>query len=288
MTLPDGTQFMNFEAMAFVGGHGNDVMTSSNNPGGMDFNKLFGASGDDTLTASSHGATLDGGGGAANLLIAGAGADRLSGGTASYAKSNAGVTIDQTLTAGQVSAGYANGDILSNSPNLFVAVVGVIGSKFADSLSGNQNANILKGALGDDTLNGRGGHDTLVGGGGKDTFVYSAVADSTGVGFDSVSDFDAIDDVFKVGVAVTGIDNTLHSGTLNSATFDADLDGKIGHKLKAHHAIQYTPDAGNEAGKVFLIVDQDGHAGYQSGADLVIEITGGTHLNKLAVTDFTI
>ena len=87
--LPDGTTIKNVEGIDFVAGSGNDVMISSNDPRGALFNKLYGVGGDDRLTASSNGATLDGGGGAANILIAGAGADRFAGGTVSYARSNA-------------------------------------------------------------------------------------------------------------------------------------------------------------------------------------------------------
>ena len=83
-----------------------------------------------------------------------------------------------------VSGGDAAGDTLSG-------IEQVIGSGFADTLTGDANANTLWGMAGDDVLTGGGGGDTLKGGDGNDRFVYTALSDSavSGLGKDTILDF---------------------------------------------------------------------------------------------------
>jgi hypothetical protein len=40
-------------------------------------------------------------------------------------------------------------------------------------------------------------------------------------------------------------------------------------------------------GHVFLIVDENGHAGYQAGQDYVFELKNAVDLNHLATTNFS-
>jgi hypothetical protein len=61
------------------------------------------------------------------------------------------------------------------------------------------------------------------------------------------------------------------------------LNGTANH-LAAHHAILFRPNAGSYAGQYFLVVDVNGHAGYDAGADLVFHLTGQT--GTLASGDF--
>ena len=56
--------------------------------------------------------------------------------------------------------------------------------------------------------------------------------------------------------------------------------------LAANHAVLFTPDGGTRAGHIFMIVDQNGAAGYQAGADLVIEFVNGTNLASLGTGNF--
>jgi hypothetical protein len=75
-------------------------------------------------------------------------------------------------------------------------------------------------------------------------------------------------------------------GTLSKASFDADLAAAVGTgELSAGKAVLFTPDAGNLAGRTFLIIDQGGGSGYDSGADLVIDVTGGS-LGGLSAGNF--
>ncbi|MBI3699143.1 MAG: hypothetical protein HY242_01680 [Afipia sp.] len=82
-----------------------------------------------------------------NILAGLGGADALNGGTgndtATYAASSAAVTVNLTLGTG--IGGDAQGDTLSGIENL-------VGSVYADTLSGDSNANSLDGGLGIDTV----------------------------------------------------------------------------------------------------------------------------------------
>ena len=103
-----------------------------------------------------------------DTLDGGAGTD-----TASYAGSDAGVTVD--LGAGTASGGDARGDVLSGIENL-------TGSDSDDVFTGSASINVLTGGGGADTLQGLGGNDTLIGGDGSDSFVIGE-----GDGNDTVS-----------------------------------------------------------------------------------------------------
>jgi len=115
------------------GGAGNDELYGADKPGNdledeTSNDKLFGEAGDDLLA----------GGLGADLLDGGEGID-----TATYARSDAGVTID--LAAGTGSGGDAEGDQL-------VGIENVIGSAHDDTFTGNDNANAFDGGAGDDTV----------------------------------------------------------------------------------------------------------------------------------------
>src|SRR5581483_11452808 len=95
-------------------------------------------------------------GGAGNdLLLGGKGGDLLDGGsgsdTAAYADLKASVTVDLALTGSQ-NTGAGGNDTLKS-------IEQVIGSDYADKLSGNGGDNVLEGGLGNDTMDGRGGFD---------------------------------------------------------------------------------------------------------------------------------
>jgi Ca2+-binding RTX toxin-like protein len=160
----------------------NDVLTGSavaNDLSGADGNdRLFGGAGNDTLDGFLGNDTLEGG----------AGADDVFGGeaidTASYAASAAGVTIDLRLqaTSGlQGGGGDGAGDLLFEIENL-------LGSRLADTLTGDDLDNVIEGGA---------GADSLVGGAGIDTASYAAsavavnaslVAGVLGIGGDAAGD----------------------------------------------------------------------------------------------------
>ena len=134
------------------------------------------------------------------MLDGGAGNDLLQGGAgidwATYASAGSAVRVDLGITGAQNTLG-AGSDRL-------VTIEYVMGSKFADRLTGNSGANILLGENGNDTLTGGGGDDTLIGGAGadrltggagNDTFRFLDLSESTVSLRDLITDFGAGDKI---------------------------------------------------------------------------------------------
>lgn len=143
------------------------------------------------------------------------------------------------------------------------------------------------GSAGDDNVRGLGGADTLTGGAGSDTFVYLAAGDSTGTAYDTLADFDPAQDKIDLPVTVTGFDAAIQAGSLSSGSFNADLGAALSG-LGAGHAVVYAPNAGDLAGKIFLVVDANGVAGYQAGEDYVFALPATTLADLSAHPNFLI
>ena len=130
--------------------------------GDGDANIIDGTAEGDTLEGFAGDDTLNGGAGD-DILFGGLGNDSLDGGdgtdTAHYGDIKGPVTVD--LGSG-VATGGAGEDMLDGIEN-------VVGTGFADQLTGNEVANILEGRDGDDVLSGAAGDDELFGGAGDDT-----------------------------------------------------------------------------------------------------------------------
>jgi hypothetical protein len=140
-------------------------------------------------------------------------------------------------------------------------------------LDGGNGADSLTGGAGADLLYGWGGADTMTGGEGADRFLYTAVSDSTGVHYDTITDFHFGEDVIDLPVTVTALDKAVTHGSLSTASFDADLSAALGASaLGAGHAVLFTADKGELSGQTFLVVDANGQAGYQAGEDYVIHL----------------
>lgn len=155
------------------------------------------------------------------------------------------------------------------------------------SFLGSGNGDFFFGGAGDDVVRGNGGADTLSGGDGDDTFVYQSAGESTGAAFDILADFDPAADRIDLPVTVTGFDAAVAGGTLSVASAAADLAAALGG-LGAGHAVLFTPDAGDLAGAVFLVVDGNGVAGYQEGEDYVFALPGTPPADLAAHPDFII
>ena len=175
----------------------------------------------ENLIGSDHNDTLTGDA-AGNVLEGGAGADTLDGGdgtdTASYASSNAAITID--LSAGTNTGGHAAGDILTSIENL-------LGSSYADVLTGDLGANRLNGGHGNDRLTGGQGADTLVGGPGLDTASYaaSAAAVTVSLNTNTASGGDAEGDTFD---SIENLSGSAHDDTLTGDAGNNVLEGGAG------------------------------------------------------------
>ncbi|MFE0756473.1 beta strand repeat-containing protein [Inquilinus sp. NPDC058860] len=165
---------------------------------------IFGSSFDDTLIGDANANTLNGGGGD-DILIGGAGADHFTQDpwpsgttTVSYVDSLAGVAVD--LAAGTASGGTAEGDTFSG-------IFGIVGSNFADTLTGAfDEITYLDGGTGDDLLisGGNSGDFTtyipydLSGGAGNDIMKANMGAER----FDGGAGIDTVD--YSIGNAQTG------------------------------------------------------------------------------------
>ncbi len=90
--------------------------------------------------------------------------------------------------AKNLATGGAGKDKLGNIEN-------VIGSVFADTMTGNGADNLLSGLAGNDKLNGGTGRDTLIGGIGHDVLTGGKGADT--FRFDNLSSADRITDFSK-------------------------------------------------------------------------------------------
>jgi len=206
--------------------------------------------GADTLTGASTADTLAGLGGADVLsglegndtLLGGEGADTLIGGNgndvldgesgsadwAGYASALSRVTINLANTSAQNTQG-AGLDQLINIEN-------VLGSAYADTLSGDERANVLDGGDGADTLSGGAGGDTLLGGAGVDVLLGDGGDDSIdgGASFDIASYENASASV-AVNLSLTAIQNTRGDGFdvlvniegLKGSRFDDTLKGDV-------------------------------------------------------------
>jgi methionine-rich copper-binding protein CopC len=154
-------------------------------------------------------------------------------------------------------------------------------------LTGASGVDTLVGGSGNDVFTGLGAADTLTGAGGADSFVYTVVSHSTGFVRDTITDFDAAADRFDLWYAVTGVDPAITSGALSASTINAGLAASVtAAKLAAFHAVLFTPNSGTLSGVTHLIVDANGAAGYQAGADLVFSLPGAVNLGSLTTADF--
>ncbi|MET0889552.1 MAG: Ig-like domain-containing protein, partial [Stenotrophomonas maltophilia] len=130
------------------GGAGSDLLD-----GGLGNDTLLGGLGNDTLRGGEGDDIVDGGAGA-DVLSGGAGVDTLT-----YATATAGVVLDM---ATGTHGGAAQGDVLED------AFERVIGSSFADTITGTAGDDYIEGGAGNDKLYGGAGNDTLYGGDGDD------------------------------------------------------------------------------------------------------------------------
>jgi len=203
---------------------------------------------------------------------------------------------DDVLNTRDGTGDVLNGDDGNDNLSSYGANASLFGGAGKDTMflysgglmNGGDGNDSMQSQLGSTFMGGLGA-DGMRGGAGNDRFEYAAVAESTGDGHDTIKNVDLTQDSFSVPVAVTGVDAAITTGSLDSgATFDVTLAVAVNAtNLAAGHAVLFTADAGTRAGHTFMIVDQNGVAGYQAGADLVIELVNGSNLASLATGNFT-
>ncbi|MGV6802101.1 MAG: M12 family metallo-peptidase [bacterium] len=165
-------------------------------------NRIEGRDGDDSLYGRSGN----------DVLLGGDGADYINGGGAVdwvyYDDSAAGVTVN--LSTGTGSGGTAAGDTYSG-------VERILGSDFADTLTGNSAGNYLRGGAGADSLFGDAAGDLLSGGDGADAldggagfdwayYVFSTAGVSVNLATGATSGGEAAGDTFTSIERIRGSD----------------------------------------------------------------------------------
>jgi len=296
----DGSQLGTADSMSFDGSRETDGAFSFSAGAGRD--TLIGGAGNDDfffasgemLTAADH---VSGGGGNNNrLFLAGDYSAGLKFGVSTVENIqsiNLGTgysyrltTNDATVAAGQSL--YVNGLNIDASHSLYFN--GSAESSGAFNILAGAGNDTLIGGRGNDVFNGGGGADVMTSGGGADQFYYTYVSDSTSTNHDTIHGFNAVGDSFVMVGSMAlpnAIDAAVTTGKLTSAAFDTNLSQAVGaSQLPPHDAVLFTPTLGNLAGHTFLIIDENGVAGYQAGQDLVVDITGATNLLHLGVGNF--
>ena len=170
------------------GGAGNDFIHGNEGRdylfGGAGVDRLFGDAGNDVLEGGD-GDDIHSGGLGTDRFVGGAGADTYLGGagvdTIDYRFASSGVVFDLTFNGVGGTVGDAAGD-------RYFSIERVLGSDFADHITGATATDILRGGGGDDYIyGGDGGYDSLFGDGGDDSFGYNT---STS-GRDRINDYQA-------------------------------------------------------------------------------------------------
>ncbi len=198
---------------------------------------LIGNDGNNRLVGDGGNDSLDGGDGN-DILRGGVGADTLAGGNgtdwAHYFDSMSGVSIDLNVDGfgfQSATSGDASGDVISG-------IERVLGSDYADTLTGNAENNFLIaragadsviGGDGNDTLRGGADADTLEGGNGIDWVQYYGSASGVtvdltldGFGFQSATGGDATGDL------ISGFERVRGSGSADDITGDGNNNNLIG------------------------------------------------------------
>lgn len=183
-------------ATQLVGTTGDDLMVGQT---GTLADTLSGGDGNDVLVGYAGDDQLSGGNGD-DSFEGGLGADRMEGGAnsassegpnagdaARYVRSVAAVSIDLNLATAQGGATGADsvGDIL-------IGIENVVGSSFADTLTGDVYDNRLFGMAGNDVINGGNGANVLDGGEGDD-FINGGAGEDNIVGGDGIDVIYALD-----------------------------------------------------------------------------------------------
>jgi len=187
-----------------TGGAGTDTLLGIENLLGSQFN--------DTLTGDAFANVLTGGGG--NDILDGAGGID----TAGYSNAGGGVTVNLGLTTAQ--------NTVNAGSDTLVSIENIVGSNFADTLTGNTGNNILSGGLGNDIILSLGGNDVLNGGPGDDVLDGGSGSGDTAT-YEDASSRVAVDLALTIAQDTLGggVDTLLNIESLTGSAYDDVLSG---------------------------------------------------------------
>ena len=244
---------------ALYGGNGNDILYGGAGDdildGGRGFDRMYGGSGDDIVYMDNSWLEYADGG---------AGNDTLS-----FAYSNHGVVTSVFGSAFGFFHCFGKGAI--NFENLE-------GSKYSDTLFGDNGDNSIYGNSGNDTiygddgndiLYGEEGRDTLFGGAGEDIFVFDT--ELSHLNIDRIMDFSSDDDMIY-------LDNEIFSKLIEEGTLSADnfTSNASGQAQDSDDYIIYESDTG----RLFYDVDGNGN----EAAMLIAQLGCGCSWNTPELT----
>jgi Ca2+-binding RTX toxin-like protein len=262
-----------------TGGAGNDTFHAG---GGVDH--IDGGDGNDNIYLSndfSVGDTIDGGAGSDTLHLSETGLSQLT-------LDSAVVQSIETVALDGDGANINLGANTSTSGPMTIDASGVTGNAVLDASNVVDGSMTLVGGVGDDTITGGAGNDilegglgadTLDGGGGSDTFMLGQAGDA----IDTVVGFNGQTDTLNFANGVTNVGHSLLGGIASNVT---DVAGLATGSLGANEAMVIKPLLGALGGDTFMVVDQNGIAGFQQGQDLVVQLVNATHLNDLSLDNF--
>ena len=196
------------------------------------FANLTGSAHNDTLIGDANPNVIHGGDGN-DLIVGGGGNDALDGGagvnTVSFAFATQAVNVNLALQGAAQTTGIGS-VILTNFQNL-------IGSAFADVLTGDANNNFIDGGGGDDTLDGGPGFDTVSFGSAIEGVTVSlalqGAAQASGAGSVTLRNFEglygsAYDDVLTGNASANVIHGGAGNDQIDGGGGDDTLDGGSG------------------------------------------------------------
>ena len=236
---------------------------------------VIGGAGNDTITLGAQADTVDAGlgndtisvGDGANSVMAGGGNDTVTSGAG--ADTIDGADGNDSITSGAgadvVTAGAGNNVVDAGDGN--DSVTAGAGN---DSITGGAGNDTVSADEGNDTVNAGTGVDVIDLAGGSDVLVYTAVADSTGVNFDDVSNFTSGTDRLLVSVTdgVSGGADTLDLSGF--AVVPSFADGLV--SLAGNATTKVFSDAFYSSADGKLYVDTNGDGQINQGNDLIVKI----------------
>jgi Ca2+-binding RTX toxin-like protein len=179
-------------------------------------------------------------------------------------------TADDTVAAGATMT-FNGGQLAANEVLHFDGSAETNGNF---RLFGGSAKDVIKGGAGNDLIYGGLGGDVLAGGAGADVFWLKSAAESSSTHYDTLMDFDFSVDRIDLPFTVSGAAEHGMVGTINLATFDADMARIVDQDLNPYGLIEVTTDPNSDIGShVFLVVDADGDGAYQADHDYVIDVT---------------
>jgi Ca2+-binding RTX toxin-like protein len=156
---------------------------------------------------------------AADSIVSGSGADIISSGSGND-------TITSGAGADSILGGAGADSITADAGNDTVA--GEAGDDIIVAGSGND---VLDGGSGADVITGGAGVDNITGGTGNDTFAFTAVSDSSGTTFDTITDWVSADDTLQIALSYS---TAVTAQTINAAVLTANTNDNINPSLSGY------------------------------------------------------